>query len=121
MEWRNTPRCFDLILKTVASPHRLDAFLALLKRDSAMTQFEAPATTHPPPHAVNLIEKLRCLAGWLIGSIPETQEMLDFGAEHGIFADTEMTRDDQISTAYGRMVKGDVKYRFAIAIASLAT
>ncbi len=64
--------------------------------------------------------KRRSLAGSLIGGIPETQEMLDFCAEHGIVSDIEMIQADEINKAYERMLKGDVKYRFVIDCASLA-
>ncbi|MGB7524184.1 MAG: zinc-binding dehydrogenase, partial [Castellaniella sp.] len=110
----------DFILNTVAAPHDLDAFFALLKRDGTMTLVGAPASPHPAPAVFNLIMKRRSLAGSMIGGIPETQEMLDFCAEHDIVADIEMIRADQINTAYDRMLKGDVKYRFVIDCASLA-
>ena len=110
----------DFILNTVAVPHDLDAFLALLRRDGAMALVGAPATPHPSPNVFSLIGKRRSLAGSLIGGIPETQEMLDFCAEHGIVADIEMIRMDAINEAYDRMIKGDVKYRFVIDSASLA-
>ena len=113
-------KSFDFILNTVAAPHDLDAFLALLKRDGAMTLVGAPATPHPSPNVFSLILKRRSLAGSLIGGIPETQEMLDFCAEHGIVADIEMIRADGINAAYERMLAGDVKYRFVIDNASLA-
>ncbi|ADJ65955.1 NAD(P)-dependent alcohol dehydrogenase [Herbaspirillum seropedicae] len=113
-------KSFDFILNTVAAPHDLDAFLALLKREGTMTLVGAPATPHPSPNVFNLILKRRSLAGSLIGGIPETQEMLDFCAEHGIVADIELIRADEINTAYERMLKGDVKYRFVIDNASLA-
>ncbi|MDN5844024.1 MAG: NAD(P)-dependent alcohol dehydrogenase [Alcaligenaceae bacterium] len=112
-------KSFDFILNTVAAPHNLDAFFALLKRDGTMTLVGAPATPHPSPQVFNLIMKRRSLAGSLIGGIPETQEMLDFCAEHGIVADIEMIRADEINVAYERMLKGDVKYRFVIDNASL--
>ena len=112
-------KSFDLIVNTVAAPHDLDAFLGLLKRDGTMTLVGAPATPHPSPNVFNLISKRRALAGSMIGGIPETQEMLDFCAAHGITADIEMIRADQIETAYERMLKGDVKYRFVIDIASI--
>ncbi|MCB2527079.1 NAD(P)-dependent alcohol dehydrogenase, partial [Listeria monocytogenes] len=67
-----------------------------------------------------LITKRRAIAGSMIGGIPETQEMLDFCAEHGIVADIEMIRADDINGADERMLKGDVKYRFVIDNASLA-
>ena len=113
-------KSFDFILNTVAAPHDLDAFLALLKRDGAMTLVGAPASPHPSPNVFNLIMKRRTLAGSMIGGIPETQEMLDFCAEHGIVADIEMIRVDEINEAYTRMLKGDVKYRFVIDSATLA-
>ena len=113
-------KSFDFILDTVAAPHDLDAFLTLLKRDGTMTLVGAPASPHPSPQVFDLIMKRRSLAGSMIGGIPETQEMLDFCAEHGIVSDIEMIRADEINEAYGRMLKGDVKYRFVIDCASLA-
>lgn len=112
-------KSFDFILNTVAAPHDLDAFMTLLKRDGTMTLVGAPATPHPSPNVFNLIMKRRSLAGSMIGGIPETQEMLDFCAEHGIVADIEMIRMDEINEAYERMLKGDVKYRFVIDCATL--
>ena len=109
----------DFILNTVAAPHDLDAFFMLLKRDGVMVLVGAPPTPHPSPQVFNLIMKRRSLAGSLIGGIPETQEMLDFCAEHGIVSDIEMIRADQINDAYERMLKGDVKYRFVMDMASL--
>ncbi|PWC75294.1 zinc-binding dehydrogenase [Azospirillum sp. TSH64] len=113
-------KSFDLILNTVAAPHDLDAFLVLLKRDGTMTLVGAPATPHPSPTVFNLITKRRSIAGSMIGGIPETQEMLDFCAEHGITADIELIRAREINAAYERMLKGDVKYRFVIDNASLS-
>jgi len=115
----NTKR-LDFILNTVAAPHNLDAFTALLKRDGTMTLVGAPATPHPSPEVFSLIMKRRSIAGSMIGGIPETQEMLDFCAEHGIVADIEMIRADEINEAWERMIKGDVKYRFVIDSATLA-
>jgi uncharacterized zinc-type alcohol dehydrogenase-like protein len=113
-------KSLDLIVNTVAAPHDLDAFLNLLKRDGTMVLVGAPATPHPSPQVFNLIMKRRAIAGSMIGGIPETQEMLDFCAEHGIVADIEMIRADEINEAYERMLKGDVKYRFVIDSATLA-
>lgn len=113
-------KSFDFILNTVAAPHNLDAFTALLKRDGTMTLVGAPATPHPSPEVFSLIMKRRSIAGSMIGGIPETQEMLDFCAEHGIVADIEMIRADEINEAWERMIKGDVKYRFVIDSATLA-
>jgi uncharacterized zinc-type alcohol dehydrogenase-like protein len=105
---------FDFILNTVAAAHNLDPFLALLKLDGTMTLVGAPSTPHPSPTVFNLIFKRRRLAGSLIGGIPETQEMLDFCAEHGIVSDIEPIRMPQINEAYERMLQSDVKYRFVV-------
>jgi len=112
-------KSFDFILNTVAAPHDLDAFLTLLKRDGTMTLVGAPATPHPSPNVFNFIMKRRSLAGSMIGGIPETQEMLDFCAKHGIVSDIEMIRADEVEPAYERMLKGDVKYRFVMDLATI--
>ncbi|MDA8454845.1 NAD(P)-dependent alcohol dehydrogenase [Acidovorax sp. GBBC 3334] len=110
---------FDLIVNTVAAPHDLEAFLALLKLDGTMTLVGAPASPHPSPNVFSLIMKRRRLAGSLIGGIRETQEMLDFCAEHGIVSDIETIRMDEINEAYDRMLKSDVRYRFVIDMGTL--
>lgn len=110
---------FDLIVNTVAAPHDLDAFLSLLKRDGTMCLVGAPASPHPSTQVFNLIFKRRALAGSLIGGIPETQEMLDFCADRGIVSDIETIAMRDINTAYDRMLKSDVKYRFVIDMQSL--
>nr|WP_281352152.1 zinc-binding dehydrogenase [Paracoccus aestuariivivens] len=112
-------KSFDFILNTVAAPHDLDAFLALLKRDGTMTLVGAPAAPHPSPNVFNFIMRRRSLAGSMIGGIPETQKMLDFCAEKGITADIEMIRAEEIEAAYERMLKGDVKCRFVMDIATI--
>ena len=109
----------DLIVNTVAASHSLDALLALLKRDGTLTLVGAPENPHPAPHPFGLIFKRRSIAGSLIGGIRETQEMLDFCADHGIVSDIETIRMDYINTAYERMLKSDVKYRFVIDMATL--
>jgi uncharacterized zinc-type alcohol dehydrogenase-like protein len=110
---------FDFILNTVAAPHDLDQFLVLLKRDGAMTLVGVPAEPHPSPSVSHLVMKRRTLGGSLIGGIAETQEMLDFCAEHGIVSDIETIAMQEIDGAYDRMVRSDVKYRFVIDMASL--
>lgn len=110
----------DFILNTVAAPHDLNPFLSLLKRDGTMTLVGAPASPHPSIGVFNLIMSRRRLAGSLIGGIRETQEMLDFCAEHGITSDIEVIPIQRINEAYERMLKSDVKYRFVIDMASLA-
>lgn len=109
----------DFILNTVAAPHDLNALISLLKRDGTMTLVGAPAEPHPSPEVFRLIFKRRKLAGSLIGGIAETQEMLDFCAEHNIVSDIEMIPIQQINEAYERMLKGDVRYRFVIDMESL--
>ena len=110
---------FDFILNTVAAPHDLDQYLRLLKRDGTMCLVGVPDRPHPSPSAFELILRRRSLSGSLIGGIKETQEMLDFCAEHGIVSDVEVIPIQQINAAYERMLKGDVKYRFVIDLASL--
>ena len=110
---------FDLIVNTVAAPHNLDVFLNLLKRDGTMCLVGAPATPHPSTQVFNLIFKRRAIAGSLIGGIPETQQMLDFCAERGIVSDIETIAMRDIDTAYERMLKSDVKYRFVIDMQTL--
>ena len=109
----------DLIVDTVAASHSLDALLVLLKRDGTLTLVGAPENPHPALQPFNLIFKRRSVAGSLIGGIRETQEMLDFCAEHGIVSDIEVTPMDYIETAYARMLKSDVKYRFVIDMSTL--
>ncbi|MBV7519061.1 NAD(P)-dependent alcohol dehydrogenase [Ensifer sp. ENS12] len=112
-------RSFDFILNTVAAPHDLDAFTALLKRDGTMTLVGVPDSPHPSPSVANLIFSRRQIAGSLIGGIAETQEMLDFCAEHGITSDVEMIAMSDIEPAFERMKKSNVKYRFVIDMATI--
>ena len=109
----------DFILNTVAAPHALDPFMQLLKKDATMTLVGAPDRPHPGFEVFSLIFKRRHLAGSLIGGIAETQEMLDFCAQHGIVSDIETIPMDYINNAYERMLKSDVKYRFVVDMASL--
>ena len=111
---------FDFILDTVAAPHDLDAYTQLLKRDGTLCLVGVPPEPNPSPDVFHLIFKRRSIAGSLIGGIAETQEMLDFCAEHKIVSDIEMTPIQKIDDAYNRMLKSDVKYRFVIDMASFA-
>ena len=111
---------FDFILDTVSASHDLDALTSLLKRDGTLCLVGAPSQPHPSPGVFNLIFKRRQIAGSLIGGVPETQEMLNFCAKHGITSDVEMIKIQDIDVAYERMLKSDVKYRFVIDMASLA-
>jgi uncharacterized zinc-type alcohol dehydrogenase-like protein len=108
---------FNFIIDTVSAQHDLNSYLALLKRDGTMTLVGAPPQPLPVS-SFNLIFGRHQLAGSGIGGIQETQEMLDFCAEHGITSDIELIRMDQINDAYERLLKSDVKYRFVIDMAS---
>jgi uncharacterized zinc-type alcohol dehydrogenase-like protein len=109
---------FDFILDTASADHDLNPYLALLKLDGTMTLVGAPEK--PAPVAgFNLIMGRRSLAGSGIGGIRETQEMLDFCADHGVSSDIETIPIQRINEAYERLLKGDVKYRFVIDMASL--
>ncbi len=110
---------FDFILNTVAAPHDLDPYVSLLKRDGTMVLVGVPAEAHPSPSVGNLVFGRRSIAGSLIGGIAETQEMLDFCAEHGITSEIEMIAMHEIEEAYRRMTASDVKYRFVIDMATL--
>ncbi|MDR6975661.1 putative zinc-type alcohol dehydrogenase-like protein [Streptomyces sp. 3330] len=104
---------FDLILSTVSAPLNLDAYLALLKTDGAFVNVGAPEE----PVALNLFSVIggrKTLAGSGIGGIQETQEMLDFCAEHGFGAEIELISADRINEAYERVLASDVRYRFVI-------
>jgi uncharacterized zinc-type alcohol dehydrogenase-like protein len=109
---------FDFILDAVSADHDLNAYLQLLKLDGTMVLVGAPSKPAPVA-AFNLIMKRRRLAGSAIGGLRETQEMLNFCADHGIVSDIELIPIQQINQAYERLLKSDVKYRFVIDMASL--
>lgn len=109
---------FDLIISTVSAGIDWNAYLGLLKVDGSMVLVGAPENA-VPVHAFALIPGRRSLSGSMIGSIKETQEMLDFCGEHGITADIELIDIKDINEAYGRVLKSDVRYRFVIDMASL--
>jgi uncharacterized zinc-type alcohol dehydrogenase-like protein len=111
---------FDFIIDTVAVSHDLSPLFAMLKREGTLVQIGAPE--HPMPVAVfPLMAKRRNLAGSAIGGLAETQEMLDFCAAHGLSADVEIIPIQKINDAYERMLRSDVKYRFAIDMSSLSS
>src|SRR6201996_5586125 len=109
----------DLIIDSVAAPHDLDAYFATLAREGSLVLLGVPPAPHPSPNVFNFIRGRRSLSGSLIGGIAETQEMLDFCAEHGVTADVEMISIDQIDAAYDRMEASDVKFRFVIDMESM--
>jgi uncharacterized zinc-type alcohol dehydrogenase-like protein len=105
------------LLDTVSAEHDLNAYLNLLKTDGRMVLVGLPDPS--PLAAFPLVFRRRSLSGSLIGGIRETQEMLDFCAEHGITCDIEVIGMSQINEAYERMMKSDVRYRFVIDMASM--
>lgn len=109
---------FDYIIDTVSADHDYNEYLALLRTNGVMVLLGAP----PNPadvSAFQLIGGRRSLVGSLVGGIKETQEMLDYCAEHQISSDIEIIAMDQINEAYERTLAGDVKYRFVIDMQSL--
>jgi uncharacterized zinc-type alcohol dehydrogenase-like protein len=108
----------DFIIDTVSAPHDYSAYLGTLKTDGTMCCVGVPTDNISSP-PFSLITQRRSVAGSAIGGIAETQEMLDYCAEHGITSDIEMIPIQKINEAYARMVKNDVKYRFVIDMASL--
>ena len=117
-EMKKHEASFDFVLDCVSAEHDINAYLNLLKLDGTLCQVGAPEKPLPVA-AFNLILPRRNFAGSAIGGIAETQEMLDFCAEHGIAPEVEMIKMDQVNEAYERLLKQDVKYRFVIDMASL--
>jgi alcohol dehydrogenase (NADP+) len=110
---------YDLIVNTVSAPVDLNAFLGLLTLNGSMVNVGAP----PDPLSLDVFSVIRgrkSFAGSLIGGIGETQEMLDFCAQHRLGADIEVIRADQVNDAYERVLASDVRYRFVIDISTLA-
>ena len=118
-EMRRHAKSFDFLLNTIPSGHDLNPYAALLKRDATMTLVGVLTALEPPLQGLSLIAGRRSLAGSSIGGIAETQEMIDFCAEHGIVSDVEVISIHTINSAYERLLKGDVRYRFVIDMASL--
>jgi len=109
---------FDFILDCVSAPHDVNPYLDLLRLNGTMCLVglpEAPVAISP----FSIITNRRSFSGSMIGGMPETQGMLDYCAEHGIVSEIELTSADKLEEAYERVVKGDVKYRFVIDMATL--
>ncbi|MCP2251069.1 NAD(P)-dependent alcohol dehydrogenase [Lentzea aerocolonigenes] len=109
---------FDVIVSTVSAPLDFSAYLSLLRTEGALVNVGAPEE----PVSVNLFSLIagrKTLAGSMIGGIAETQEMLDFCAEHGLGAEIELIDADQINVAYDRVQSSDVRYRFVIDTATI--
>jgi uncharacterized zinc-type alcohol dehydrogenase-like protein len=109
---------FDFILDTVSADHDLNVYLGLLKTNGTHVCVGVP-TKPAEIAAFSIIGGRKSLAGSMIGGLPETQEMLDFCAEHNIVSDIELIDMKDIHTAYDRMLKGDVRYRFVIDMATI--
>jgi uncharacterized zinc-type alcohol dehydrogenase-like protein len=109
---------FDFILDCVSAPHDVNQYLNLLRLNGTLCLVglpEVPVSVAP----FSVVANRRSLAGSGIGGMKETQEMLDYCAEHGIVSDIELTSIDKLAEAYERVVKADVKYRFVIDMATL--
>lgn len=109
----------DLILNCVAAPHDLNPYLTTLKSNGSLILVGIPDSPHAAPEITPMVFKRLSIAGTSIGSIRETQEMLDFCGEHGITADVEVISINNIEQAFTRMSRGEVKYRFVIDMNSL--
>jgi uncharacterized zinc-type alcohol dehydrogenase-like protein len=109
---------FDFILDCVSAPHDMNALLNLLRLNGTLCSVglpEEPLSVAP----FAILANRRSLSGSMIGGMTETQEMLDYCADHNIVSDIELTSIDKLAEAYDRVVKGDVKYRFVIDMATL--
>jgi len=109
---------FDLILDTISAPHDYNKYLGLLRIEGAMVLLGVPPQPAPVA-AIALIGGRRILTGSLIGGIQETQEMLDFCADHGIVSEIELIPVQQVNEAYERMLRNDVRYRFVLDMSTL--
>ena len=110
---------FDFLLNTIPVPHDLNPYMQLLKRDSTMALVGVLTEIEPPLAGSSVIFGRKSLAGSAIGGMVETQEMIDFCAEHGVVSDVEVIEMSTVNEAYERMLKNDVKYRFVIDMATL--
>lgn len=115
---KNVTGYFDFILDTVSAEHDYNMYLSLLKTDGVHVCVGVPSNP-APLHAFSMVSGRKSLAGSLIGGIAETQEMLDFCAEHNIVSDIELININYINEAYERMLKSDVRYRFVIDMSTL--
>jgi alcohol dehydrogenase (NADP+) len=111
---------FDFLLNTIPVSHNLNPYMALLKRDRTMALVGVLTDTEPLA-GVSVIFGRKALVGSAIGGMVETQEMMDFCAEHGIVSDVEIVPIQSVNEAFDRLSKNDVKYRFVIDMASLAS
>ena len=108
----------DFIIDCVSAPHDLDPYLATLKTNGRLVLVGIPEQPHQAPDVTPMVFRRLSISGSSIGSIKETQEMLDFCGEHNITADIELIAGEAVEDAFARMLKGDVKYRFVIDMAA---
>ena len=109
---------YDFILDCVSAPHDLNEYLGLLRLNGTLCQVGLPDKPLPVS-AFAMVTNRRSMSGSMIGGMPETQEMLDYCAEHDIVSDIELIGFDKVNEAYDRVVAADVKYRFVIDLATL--
>jgi uncharacterized zinc-type alcohol dehydrogenase-like protein len=117
-QMKSKANSLDLIIDCISADHSVDHYASLIKRDGALVLVGAPEKPLSIA-AFTLLAKRRSFAGSGIGGIAETQEMLDFCSAHNVLSDIETIPIQKINDAYERMLKGDVKYRFVIDMASL--
>ncbi|WP_213773755.1 NAD(P)-dependent alcohol dehydrogenase [Bradyrhizobium sp. dw_78] len=110
---------FDFLLNTIPVGHDVNPYMTLLKLDRTMALVGVLTELTPPPTGISMIFGRKSIAGSAIGGMAETQEMIDFCAEHGIVSEIEMVAIQSVNEAYERLLKNDVKYRFVIDMASL--
>jgi uncharacterized zinc-type alcohol dehydrogenase-like protein len=110
---------FNYLLDTIPVQHDLNPYINTLKFDGVHILVGLIEPIDPPLHAFNLVAKRRSVVGSMIGGLAETQEVLDFCAEHDITCDIEMLDINNINEAFERVIKGDVKYRFVIDMKTL--
>ncbi len=115
-EMQACQQSLDLIVDCVAAPHDLDPYLATLKTNGRLVLVGIPDSPHASPDITPMVFRRLSISGSSIGSIKETQDMLDFCGENNITADIELIRGEQTEEAFARMLKGEVKYRFVIDI-----
>jgi uncharacterized zinc-type alcohol dehydrogenase-like protein len=116
---RAAERSLDVVIDTVAAAHDVNVYLRTLRLDGALFQLSLPSGTMVPVDPGLLIRRRLSYAGSLIGGIAETQEMLDFCAEHGVAADIELVSAGELNEAFDRMIAGDVRYRFVLDASTL--
>ncbi|EAN90903.1 putative NADP-dependent alcohol hydrogenase [Trypanosoma cruzi] len=118
-QMRAVKNTLNLIIDTVGNTHDLSPYILALTTDGVHILVGLPENPHPPVSPFLLLKGRKSIGASLIGGIPETQEMLDFCGRHGIVSDIELISIDYINTAYERVMKSDVRYRFVIDMATL--